>query len=141
MAIFPESKHYSLGKNRHKWTNSTVLHSPWLAESKEMEEPWDVVPTKFTGHHKKLLFSSSGSYLVYNIVCERSVALAHQAPLFMEFSKQEHWSGLPFPTPGDLPSPGVKSASPASLAVVGGFFTTGPPGKPHSNTGVSQKVH
>ena len=38
---------------------------------------------------------------------------AHQAPLPMEFSQQEHWSGLPFPFPGDLPNPGVESASPA----------------------------
>ena len=74
-------------------------------------------------------------------MCVRSVALAHQAPLFMEFSKQEHWSGLPFPTPEDLSNPGVKSASPASLPSVGGFFTIVPPGKPHSNTGVGQKVH
>ena len=41
--------------------------------------------------------------------------VAHQAPLFMEFSRQEQWSGLPFPTPGDLPDPGIKPslASPA----------------------------
>ena len=34
--------------------------------------------------------------------------VAHQAPLSMEFSRQEHWSGLPFPSPGDLPDPGIK---------------------------------
>ena len=45
----------------------------------------------------------------------------------MGFPRQEYWSGLPFPSPGDLPYPGVKSMSP-SLA--GGFFTTVPPGKP-----------
>ena len=33
--------------------------------------------------------------------------VAHQAPLSMEFSRQEYWSGLPFPTPGDLPDPGL----------------------------------
>ena len=36
-----------------------------------------------------------------------------QAPLSMEFSRQEYWSGLPFPSPGDLPDPGIKPASPA----------------------------
>ena len=36
---------------------------------------------------------------------------AHQAPLTMEFSRQEWWSGLPFPSPGDLPDPGVESRS------------------------------
>jgi len=52
---------------------------------------------------------------------------AHQAPLSIGFSTQENWSGLPFPSPGDLPSPGIKPVSPA---LTGGFFTTEPPGKP-----------
>ena len=39
--------------------------------------------------------------------------VAHQAPLSMEFPKQEYWSGLLFPSPGDLPNPGVEPASPA----------------------------
>ena len=39
--------------------------------------------------------------------------VAHQAPLFMRIPRQEYWSGLPFLSPGDLPNPGIKSASPA----------------------------
>jgi len=39
--------------------------------------------------------------------------VAHQAPLSMEFSRQEYWSGLPFPPPGDFPDPGIKPVSPA----------------------------
>ena len=39
--------------------------------------------------------------------------VAHQAPLSMEFSRQEYWSGLPFPSPGDLPNPGIEPMSPA----------------------------
>ena len=39
--------------------------------------------------------------------------VAHQAPLSMEFSWQEHWSGLPVPSPVDLPNPGIKPGSPA----------------------------
>jgi len=46
----------------------------------------------------------------------------------MGFSRQEYWSGLPFPSPGDLPNPGSEPAAPASPALAGGFFTTG---KPH----------
>ena len=53
--------------------------------------------------------------------------LACQAPLFMGFPRQEYWSGLPFPPPGDLPDPGIELVSPA---LAGGFFTTEPPGKP-----------
>ena len=56
--------------------------------------------------------------------------VAHQASLSMEFSRQEYWIGLPFPSPGFLPNPGIKSMSPA---YVGGFFTTEPPGKPTSS--------
>ena len=41
--------------------------------------------------------------------------VAHQAPLSMGFSRQEYWSGLPFPSPGDLPHPGIEPASPAFL--------------------------
>ena len=49
--------------------------------------------------------------------------VAHQAPPSMGFSRQEYWSGLPFPSPGDLPDPGIKPRSPA-LAL-----TSEPPGK------------
>ena len=52
--------------------------------------------------------------------------IAHQAPLSMGFSRQEHWSGLSFPSPGDLPNPGIELLSPA---LAGGFFSTAPPGK------------
>ena len=38
--------------------------------------------------------------------------VAHEAPPFMGFSRQEYWSGLPFPSPGDLPNPGIKPRSP-----------------------------
>ena len=51
---------------------------------------------------------------------------AHQAPLFMEFSRQEYWYGLPFPPPEDLPHPGIKPESPA---LAGGVFTSELPGK------------
>ena len=53
--------------------------------------------------------------------------VALQAPLSMGFSRQEYWSGLPFPSPGGLPRPGMEAVSPA---LAGGFFTTEPPGKP-----------
>ena len=55
--------------------------------------------------------------------------VAPQAPLSVEFSRQEYWSGLPFPSPGDLPSPIIKPASPKSSALANGLFITEPPGK------------
>ena len=53
--------------------------------------------------------------------------VASQAPLSMGFSRQEYWSGLPFPSPGDLPHSGNEPASPALQA---GSLPTGPPGTP-----------
>ena len=51
----------------------------------------------------------------------------HEAPLSMGFSRQETWSGLPFPSPGDLPDPGIEPKSPALQADA---LTSEPPGKP-----------
>ena len=50
--------------------------------------------------------------------------VARQAPLFMEFSGQEYWNGLPFPPPGDLSDPGIEPKSLTFPALAGGFFTT-----------------
>ena len=50
--------------------------------------------------------------------------IAHQASLSMGFSRQKYWSGLPGPSPEDLPDPGNKPVSLMSPALVGGFFTT-----------------
>jgi len=54
----------------------------------------------------------------------------------MEFSRQEYWSGLPFPTPEDLPDLGIKPVSPA---LAGRFFTTEPPGNPSESEQKEQK--
>ena len=56
--------------------------------------------------------------------------VACQAPLSLKFSRQEHWSGLPFPSSGDLPDSGIEPMSLASPALAGGFFTTAPLGNP-----------
>ena len=56
----------------------------------------------------------------------------------MGFPRQEYWSGLPFPSPGDLPDPGIKPMSPA---LAGGFFTTEPPGKPEEYSIVHTHIH
>ena len=69
--------------------------------------------------------SISGS-VVSDSLQSHGLYLTH-APLSMEFSRQEYWSGLPLSSPGDIPDPGIKPMSP-SLA--GGFFTTEPPEKP-----------
>ena len=57
-------------------------------------------------------------------LCETLWTVAHQAPLSRGFSRQEYWSGLPFPPPGDLPDPGIEPASLMPPALAGRFFTT-----------------
>ena len=57
--------------------------------------------------------------------------VAHQGPLSVGFSRQEYWSGLSFPSPGDLLHPGIEPTSLMSPALAGSFFTTEPPGKPN----------
>ena len=94
---------------------------------------------KFLWSHLPV-FQNHPTSLVSQCVCAQllnharligaSWTLACQAPLPMEFSRQEHWSGVPFPTPRDLPDPGIEPTSLVSPALAGGFFTTGPPGKP-----------
>ena len=72
-------------------------------------------------------FKSCGCVLSHSAVMSNSVTqwtTADQAPLSMGFSRQEHWSGLPCPPPGDLPDPGIESTSFMSPALAGGFFTT-----------------
>ena len=56
--------------------------------------------------------------------------VVHQAPLSMAFSRQEYWSGLPFPAPGGCPDPGIEPMSPASPTLAGQLLTTVRPRKP-----------
>ena len=71
---------------------------------------------------------------VKSLSCVRLFAtpwtVASQAPLSMGFSKQEYWSRLPFPSPGDLPNPGIEPGSPTLQADA---LSSEPPGKPHIN--------
>ena len=60
--------------------------------------------------------------------------VAHQALLSVEFSRQEYWSGLPFPAPGDLPDPGMEPIYPA---LAGGFFAIELPGTPIKQVNIS----
>ena len=87
------------------------------------------------GTHVSLHLCTSGYSVSQALVtgCAQScatlcdlVTVARQAPLSMGFSRQEYWSGLPFPPPGSLPDPRIQLQSPVSSALAGGFFTTEP---------------
>ena len=82
---------------------------------KKREKVWGILIRRSKGvcHHR-----DSGGGLVAKS-CPTLVTpwtIACQAPLPMGFSRQEYWSGLPFPSPGDLPNPGIEAGSPALQA-------------------------
>ena len=79
---------------------------------------------------KKLLHIKVKVKLLSHVRLCDPVDLAHQAPPSMGFSRQEYWSGLPFPSPGDLPDPGIEPRSPALQADA---LTSEPPGKHKGN--------
>ena len=66
------------------------------------------------------------------------MTIAYQAPVSMEFSRQEYWSGLPLPSPGDLPSPGIEPRSPTLWA---DSLLSEPPGKPLDHQGSPFSKH
>ena len=72
------------------------------------------------------------SHFIRVQLCATPQTAAHQAPLSMGFSRQEYWSGQPFPSPGHLPNPGIKPRSPALQE---DSLPSEPPGKP-KNTGM-----
>ena len=88
--------------------------------------------------HSFLKYKFQGCVCVCVCVCalnrvrlfETPKTIARQAPLSVEFSRQEYWNRLSFPPPGDLPDPEREPGSSASPALAGGFFTTAPTGKP-----------
>ena len=100
---------------------------------------WAATSSRFNSRPSQveiIYFMKIGFYVVVlqllSHVClfATSWTVDHQVPLFMEFPRQEDWSGLPIPPPGDFPDWGIKPGSPA---LAGRFFTTEPPGKPNHN--------
>ena len=81
-----------------------------------------------TGHFRKHVYSCSVAQSCLTL-CNPMDYVAHQASLSMGISRQEYWSGFPFPTLGDLPEPWIEPMSLVSPALAGGFFTTEQPGK------------
>ena len=100
----------------------------------------EVASSGGTAAHSSPVWTGLSANLSYAICCRCLAAksrptltnpwtVARQAPLSMGFPSQEYWSGLPFPSPGDLPDSGIEPASPA---LAGGVFTTEPRGKPQT---------
>ena len=77
--------------------------------------------THMHAHTQKVIIWGDASVLSRVRLCD-PMTVACQAPLSMGFLRQEYWSGLPFPSPGDLPDLGLKLGSPATPDLAGGFF-------------------
>ena len=84
---------------------------------------WD--PSWFLLGHQNFAFTALRTVLLFGhwVMSDSAMTwtVAHQAPLSMGFPRQEYWSRLPLPSPGDLPDPGIEPTSPA---LAGEFFTT-----------------
>ena len=81
-----------------------------------LAEKIPIIFYRFYHRHSYVCVLSCFSYIR---LCATPWTVARQAPLYMEFSRQEYWSGLPFPPPGDLPNPGTEHASLLSPALAG----------------------
>ena len=131
-----------LGLSAHEWFQPGL---PWSRPPLQAGSAWCPV-TKLTVLPRELsqkvvkdlkapdCFSSSSlSVLSCSVVSDSFVTpwtVTHQAPPSLGFSRQEYWSGLPFPSPGDLANPGIEPRAPA-LQVES--LPSGPPGKPPSS--------
>ena len=91
----------------HQW-----MHS-WRQEQSRpfLKSKWEIEGSKNFLNYRKKVKSLSCVWLFAT-----PWTVDHQGPLFVGFSRQEYWSGLPFPSPGDLPNPGIEPRCPASLA-------------------------
>ena len=105
---------------------------PGILQARTLE--WVAISFSNACMHSKLLQSCLWiSYVKWSEVAQSCPtlcdpwAVAHQAPPSMGFSRQEYWSGLPLPSPGDLPDPGIEPRSPALQADA---LTSAPPGNP-----------
>ena len=102
--------------------NKLCLPYNGMHSSSDMTEPQKREnPTYITrSDRRQWMLSCLGCVLLFVTLW----TVAHQAPLSMKFSRQEHWSGLPLPPPGDLSKPGIEPKSLVSSALAGRFFIT-----------------
>ena len=110
---------------------SSYKVNPVITESREVSAKRTRPKTAGRTRKREIMFSSS----VMSNSFTTPWTIACQSPLSVGFPWQEYWSGLPFPSPGDLPNPGIKPVSPASI-LAGRFFTAEPPGKPEREKGL-----
>ena len=120
------------GTGQQKEPNSSPQQYPMAGHTINTSKAERIGPQSFAS---STVFTCSKLSPVRLLVIPRTVAL--QALLSMGFSRQEYWSGLPFPSPGHLPDPGIEPQSPALQAV---SLLSEPPGKPLYRTRLRFKL-
>ena len=122
-------------------SRQTTMKKKKRTVNDKFQEGFYLVPLYVTVNmqHVKFIFSIWFTDFLYTLVCVHAQSsntsqahglnIACQAPLSMGFSRQEYWSGLPLPTLGDLPEPGIKPVSLKFPALAGRFLPAAPPGK------------
>ena len=125
----PETQHIIQWKE-HGLQGQTVLTSPSFTS-------WNI----WVNHLTSLSLSVHVCIVAQSCptLCNAMDYIAFQAPLSIRFFRQEHWSGLPFPPPGDLLDPGFEPVSPASPALQADCFTAESSGKPRASVHSSTK--
>ena len=126
-----------MGFSRHEYWSGLPFPSPGDLPDPGIEPEPPVAPVlqadslllSYKGNSKSLPFSSVQSLSRVRLFATWGTA-AHQAPPSMGFSRQEYWSALPFPSPGDLPDPEIKPVSPVSPARQADSLPLVPSGKP-----------
>ena len=114
-------------KHSHSFSPSPSCH--FLRPELQIRDVWHSLKNQSSWVcEKHSHFSSDSCSVMSNSLQPHGIV--RQAPLSMGFSRQECWSGLPFPPPGDLPNPGIEPVSFVSPALAGRFVTTVPPKKP-----------
>ena len=111
---------------------SSRRHGAWVHLWSPVQAEMVIKPTQISARKSRLCHKDC-----YCLVTQLCLTLCDPmeyspsglVPLSMEFSRQEYWSGLPFPSPGDLPHPGIKPGSPA---LRGDSLPSEPPGKPYT---------
>ena len=116
----------------HSLTNIYYLYSFWW---KSLWQVWDNISLWLINQTEK------EKYAILSLICRvrLRVSMHYSLPGSMEFSRQEYWSKLPFPTPGELPNPVIEPACLASSALAGRFFTSNATWEAHHVYVESQK--